>query len=423
MDTTSLLYRLGLALAVGLLVGTERHWRERDEVSGSRTAGIRTFGISGMVGGLAAVAAQELDRSTAGPALFVALVFIAYTAAFGLFKWRETNEQHDFSVTTVIVGQATFLLGVLAIIGDSGAVAAAAIALTLLLASREGLHRFIAKLEWVELRAAILLLAMAFIVLPLLPDRFMGPFQAINPAELWIFVIALAGLSYVGYVAVKIFGATRGPLIAGVAGGLVSSTAVALNSARRSVQAGNTNAIAAGALAASAVSAARAIFIAFFLLPGMLPELVPVLGAVAALLIMLAMSIGLRARAEPTVPDSLGNPFSLGSILQLTAVIAVAMILVRFAAARSGGQGIIATSGLMGLVDIDAVMLSVAKIDPRAVPMRELEWSILAAVGANLVAKSLYSAILGSRRFAFIIAVASGLALAAGLSVAFLIFT
>jgi len=422
MDTSSLLYRLGLALAVGLLVGTERHWRERDEASGSRTAGIRTFGISGLVGGLAAVAAQELDSATAGPALLITIVFSAYSAAFGLFKWRETSEQHDFSVTTVIVGQATFLLGALAVIGDPAAVAATAIALTLLLASREGLHRFIAKLEWVELRSAILLLAMAFIVLPLLPDRSIGPFQAINPAEIWIFVIALAGLSYVGYVAVKIFGATRGPLIAGVAGGLVSSTAVALNSARRSVEAGNTNALAAGALAASAVSAVRAIGIALFLLPGMLPELLPILGTIAAFLAMIAIVIGLRLRVEPEVPRSFGNPFSLGSIFQLAAVIAVAMILVRFAAARLGGQGIIATSGIMGLVDIDAVMLSVAKTDLPAVPVRELEWSILVAVGANLVAKSVYSAILGSRRFALIIAGASGVALGAGLCVALVIF-
>ncbi|WP_373683774.1 DUF4010 domain-containing protein [Mycobacterium sp. KBS0706] len=137
---------------------------------------------------------------------------------------------------------------------------------------------------------------------------------------------------------------------------------------------------------------------------------------------MIAIVIGLRMHVEPEAPRSVGNPFSLGAIFQLAAVIAVAMTLVRFAAAHLGGQGIIATSGLMGLVDIDAVMLSVAKTDLPAVPVRELEWSILVAVGANLVAKSVYSAILGSRRFALIIAGASGAALGTGLCVALVIF-
>ncbi|HEU0223534.1 MAG TPA: MgtC/SapB family protein, partial [Paracoccaceae bacterium] len=228
METASILFRLGLALAIGLLVGIERHWRERAEAPGTRTAGIRTFGVTGLLGGVSAALAQQFGAPGLGQGLLVGLVFLGFTAVFGLFKWRESAEQGTFSVTTVVVSQATFLLGSFAVLGEPQAAAAAAIAMTFLLASREVLHGFVARLEWAELRSAILLLAMAFVVLPILPDRPVGPLGAINPAQVWIFAIVLAGVSYAGYLAVKLFGAARGPLIAGIAGGLASSTAVAL---------------------------------------------------------------------------------------------------------------------------------------------------------------------------------------------------
>jgi len=423
METSSLLFRLGLALAVGLLVGTERHWRERTDTPGSRTAGIRTFGASGLLGGLTAALSQQLPAAGAGASLLIALVFLSYTAVFGFFQWREAEEHHEFSVTSVVVGQATFILGALAVFGDPAITAAAAIALTLLLASREPLHGFIEKLEWAELRSAILLLAMAFIVLPLLPNSAIGPFQAINPSEIWIFAIALAAVSYVGYVAVRIFGTTQGPLIAGIAGGLVSSTAVALTSARRSrATAGSgtdINVIAAGALAASTVSVLRAIAIVLLLLPDRIATLAPILAAGAAILAVAAFASSLRSADEPDAPAELGNPFRLWSVLQLTAVLALATFLVRAAATLLGSNTTIVTSAIMGFVDIDSVILSVAQLGS-AIPPRHLELSILLAVAANVVAKAAYSLAIGSRRYGFIIAGASALALIAGAAVALL---
>ncbi|MDF2118528.1 DUF4010 domain-containing protein [Roseiarcaceae bacterium H3SJ34-1] len=425
METSSLLFRLGLALAVGLLVGTERHWRERTDAPGSRTAGIRTFGTSGLLGGLTAALSQQLPASGAGASLLIALVFLSFTAVFGFFQWREAEEHHEFSVTSVVVGQATFILGALAVLGDPAITAAAAIGLTLLLASRETLHGFIAKLEWAELRSAILLLAMAFVVLPLLPNRAVGPFQAINPAEIWIFAIALAAVSYVGYVAVRFFGTAYGPLIAGIAGGLVSSTAVALTSARRSRAktadgAANAGVIAAGALAASTISVLRAIVVVMVLLPDRVATIAPVLGIGAAMLAAAAIVSSLRSTHEPVAPTELGNPFRLWSVLQLTAILALATFVVRVAATTLGDNATIITSAIMGFADIDPVILSVAQLGS-AIPPLHLELSILLAVATNIVAKAAYSFAIGSRRYAFMIGGASALALSASAAAALFI--
>ena len=114
------------------------------------------------------------------------------------------------------------------------AAAAAGVAATALLAAKEWLHSWLRVLTWPELRAALILLAMSFVALPVLPNRGYGPYDALNPYELWLMTIAIAGVSFIGYVAVKIAGTRYGPLIAGVAGGLVSSTATTLDLARKS---------------------------------------------------------------------------------------------------------------------------------------------------------------------------------------------
>ncbi|WP_342643947.1 MgtC/SapB family protein [Rhodoligotrophos ferricapiens] len=421
MNPADLLFRLGLALAVGLLVGTERHWRERAGPPGSRTAGIRTFGVTGLLGGSTAAVAQQLGSGDVGIVL-ISLVFVAYSAVFAAFKWREAAEQHEFSVTAVIVGQVTLLLGAMAVVGDVTITAALAILLTLLLASRELLHGLIAKIEWRELRSAILLLAMAFVVLPLLPDRHIGPLDAINPREIWIFAIVLAAVSYTGYISVKIFGNKRGPVIAGFAGGLASSTAVALTSARQSVGNENIEVIAAGALAASAVSALRAIGLLAVLIPAAMANLAPVFGLAAAVLGVAAIYLSTRdSIASSTATTETRNPFRLSSVLQLAAVLAIAMFIARAATELLGGSGTLIASGAMGLVDIDAVIISLSRLNDTPGPGSTLLFAVLLAFAANMVGKAGLSILLGSRQYGLLIGAATALALLTSAALAALI--
>ncbi len=165
----------------------------------------------------------------------VALGFMAFAfaAGFTVFEWRESVKDNTLSATDLVAALVTFSLGIFAVLGNKAAAAAAAgVTVTGLLALRHPLHTFLRTLTWPELRSALLLLAMTFVLLPILPDRTIDPWDSLNPHKLWLITVAIAALSFVGYVAVRLAGARRGLLLAGAAGGLVSSTAVTLTYAR-----------------------------------------------------------------------------------------------------------------------------------------------------------------------------------------------
>ena len=157
-----LFFRLGVALAIGLLVGMERGWRERDQPDGSRTAGLRTFGIIGFLGGLFALMAQLM----AAPVIF-GFGFLGMGALYGLFQFHEAQHQDTFSVTGVMAGLTVFVLGGLAVQGQVQVAAAGGAALAALLAGRENLHSALRRLSWTELRSALVLAVMTMIILPL----------------------------------------------------------------------------------------------------------------------------------------------------------------------------------------------------------------------------------------------------------------
>lgn len=174
----ALLARLGLVLAIGLLIGLERGWRERDAPDRSRTAGIRTYEISGLLGGILAALAQSLDAVSV-----LITAFLGFTAVLAFYKAREATHDEDFSVTGVMAGLAVFALRALAVAGDYTAAAGAAAALAALLASREVLHGLLKRLTWAELRSALILAVVTAMVLPLLPNRTVDPWGELNPCE------------------------------------------------------------------------------------------------------------------------------------------------------------------------------------------------------------------------------------------------
>ncbi|MFL5236156.1 MAG: MgtC/SapB family protein [Rhizomicrobium sp.] len=177
---TELIQRIGIALAIGFLIGVERGWRERDEADGSRAAGIRTFALIGLLGGIAGALYPMIGGAAFG------LIALAFAAGFLVFQWRESVEKNNVSATEMIAGLLTFLLGAYAVLGQPIVAGAAGVAATFVLATREGLHGFVRHLSWAELRSAILLLAMSVIILPVLPDRFVDPWGLFNPHKLWL---------------------------------------------------------------------------------------------------------------------------------------------------------------------------------------------------------------------------------------------
>ena len=340
MDLQDLLARLAVALGIGLLIGLERGWRTREEASGSRTAGIRTFAISGMLGGiLGALAIASGGAASAGGGIIIGAGFAAYAAVMAMFTREENRADKTFSATTTVAAMTTFALGAYSLVGDMRAAAATAVAVAVVLALRESLHGWIANITWPELRSALVLLAMTAIALPIVPDAAIGPYGNVNPREIWVIAIVLAGISFAGYVAVKYLGTTHGTLLAGAAGGLVSSTAVTITNARHaSAHPESSRVQAAGVALANGIMFLRVLVIAATLNAPLITWLAPTLLVAALTALAFALIAGYwRGRTEPETREvKLRNPFSFWSVVGFALLLAVVLVagraLVRFSA-------------------------------------------------------------------------------------------
>lgn len=406
--SNDMLLRLALALAIGLVVGVERGWRQRDEPSGARTAGVRTFTLIGLLGGVCGALSEALGSQTPWVSGFVLL-----TLVMTIFSYRQSVAAQDFSVTNVVAAMVVFVLGALAALGDMRAAAAMGVVTAGVLASREGLHRAITRITWIELRSALLLLGMTVVVLPILPDRPVDPLGALNPRELWLLTVLIAAVSYCGYIALKLAGPERGPPVAGLAGGLASSTATTVAFARRSRSAEDVSGLGAGVALAAMVSLIRASLLATALQPGLglrvgvpagLAALVFVAGGVAPLL---------KRSPASSAPTDVGAPFELGSVLAFGLLLSAVTLVGAWVGQALGSSGGLLFAAVSGLADVDAITLVMA----RAAPERGFAFAsaaILLAFAANGLQKVALAWALGSRTFALRYTILSLFALIAG---------
>lgn len=219
-------YLLLVALVIGLLIGVERGWQARDSQEGQRIAGVRTYGLIGLLGGVLGVLAENF-----GP-LILGLGLIGLLITLAMFFLAKQLREGEWSITSLIAAILVYLLGALAVTGQVVIASSLAVVMVLLLSNKPLLHGWIQKLEAVELKAAIQLLLMSVVLLPVLPNQGYGPWEALNPHKIWWMVVLIAGISFVGYFAIKIGGARRGILFTGLFGGLASSTAVTLHLSR-----------------------------------------------------------------------------------------------------------------------------------------------------------------------------------------------
>lgn len=377
----SLIPHLGLALAIGLLVGLERGWRERDTPDGGRTAGIRTYGISGLLGGVAAAVAMSLNT----PAVLIA-AFLAFTAVFAWYKARESLHDESFSVTGVIAALAVFALGALAVVGDQRAAAAGGAALAAVLASRELLHGLLRRISWIELRSALVLAVMTAIVLPLLPARAIDPWGGFNPQQVWLFTVLTAAISFLGYIAVRAFGTTRGVLVGGLAGAIVSSTAVTVALARNAAAGGSPWPLAGAAALAAGVSILRVAAVVAIVAPTLLgvagAAMLAAIGGFAACGALLLT----RGQVDGDGAELPRNPFELGPLLVFAVFFAVGSTISAALSAGSSG-GMIATSVLSGLFDVDVAVLSALRLLGQSASAEAVGHAVLLALASNAVGR------------------------------------
>lgn len=418
MDITDLLSHFAVALGIGLLIGIERGWRTRDEKPGSRTAGVRTFTIIGLLGGTTGVLAEAAGTPlTITGGLIIGIAFAAFAVPFAMMCRDENRADKTYSATTAVAGLLTFALSVYAMIGDMRAAGAAAVATVCVLAAREPLHDWLTKIKEREIRSALILLAMTFIALPVIPNEPIGPFGGVNPREIWLIAIILAGVSFAGYVAVKVLGSTHGTMLAAAAGGLVSSTAVTASNAKRAAAGeGTPRLLAAGVALATAVSFGRVIAIVTALKPELLKLIAPAL--VAAVLVALAFAFisaywrGGRDEQDQTVEFK--NPFGFWSVLGFAILLAAIVLAGRALGENLGAAGAIVGALALGLADVDAVTVSMSRLTPQPLSLQSAALAILAAVVSNNLSKIAIGAVVGRGAFAVELAVMAALCFAAG---------
>jgi uncharacterized membrane protein (DUF4010 family) len=410
MDIEDLLSRFAVALGIGVLIGLERGWRTREADSGSRTAGIRTFTITALLGGILGALAQASGGASAAGGLVLGLGFAAYTAVMAVFFRDENHQTGTFSATTAVAAMLTLALGAYALVGELRIAAAAAVATAGLLAMREVLHGWVERITWPELRSALVLLAMTFIVLPIVPDDPVGPFGGVNPRQVWVIAIVLAGASFAGYIAVKYLGASHGVLLAAAAGGLVSSTAVTLTNARRAAAGeGSPRLLAAGASLATAISFARVVAIVAALNPRLLVLIAPPLGAAAIVAAGFAV-VSVYWRKEDhrdSQAIEFRNPFGFWSVVGFAILLGAIIVIGRVLGERLGTMGAVVGAAALGLADVDAVTVSMARLAPQPLSAESASYAIMAAVATNTVSKLVMAAAIGRGRFAAEVAVMS----------------
>jgi uncharacterized membrane protein (DUF4010 family) len=405
-----------IALLIGALVGIDRE-RKKAAEPGHSFGGLRTHILLALVG--AASAWLALERGLAW-VFGVTLAVVGAAVVAGYLRASRANEE-AYGLTSEIAAIAVFLLGAMAVAGEAALAVALGVATSAVLAFKQPLHGAVHRLDTADLLAGLKLLIASFIVLPLLPDVPIDPWQAINPYRLWLLVILISALSLAGYVAVRWLGSTHGSAITGLAGGLVSSTATTLSFARSSRQLSATD---AHALAAGILLAWLVMFVRVLVLVALVNR--PLLGALwlpmAAMAGITAGFAGWHYRAglahargaTQQQPLAVSNPFSLTAAVKFGALFAGVLLVVKLAQQAAPASGIYVVAALAGAVDVDAITLSVAGA---AGGEAQAAAAIVIAVVANSVVKCGLVLVLGSGRVRWHVGIATAAVLAAGLAV------
>lgn len=401
---------LAASTAIGLLIGTERGWHLREAAPGTRVAGVRTFTLIGLFGGLAGLFTEEL-----GPAVVI-VAFVALAALVVgpyLLRAREGGRQ---SATTEVAALVTFVLALGPPLGHGVVCGAAAVVVTLFLGWKRGIHGAVERLEEAELQAALKLLALAFVLMPLLPDEPFGPWDAINLHELLWMVLLLAGLSFVGYVVMRRAGARIGLALAALLGGLVSSTAVTLDFARRArTQPKLTPLLASGIVGAGGTMFARVIVLLAVVRPALLPLAAPPLALAALFCWGDALLAWRRSRREDDPPRlELKNPLELGLALKFALLLALVSLAAGGLRAWLGDRGVYALSVVAGLGDVDAITLTLARQSASGLDATIAVHGVLIASAVDTILKAGLAFGLGGRALGWHVARAFAVALALG---------
>ena len=423
-DTLTLFARLGAALSIGLLIGLQRQYaghREQDEED--LFAGVRTFALFALLGGLAAYAGLLLES----PGVFVAAVLLV--GLFIALAYFAGVRRGDVGLTTEVAALVTLFAGALCVWGALATAAAVGVTTTVLLALKLETRQFVSNLTPEDVTAALKFSAISVLILPLLPDETYGPppFDVVSPYKVWLMVVFISGISFLGYVLIKTVGARRGVGLTGLLGGLASSTAVTLTFAERSKgQDALAGPLALGIVIAWTIMFVRVLVeVAAVNAPLLADVWLPITAGGAA-----GLAYGgflyLRQRPDGTEEEedpNFANPFELGPAIKFGLLYGVILVVSKAAQMYFGDAGIYVSAVASGVADVDAITLSLADLSRSggSVERDTAALAIVLAAMSNTIVKGGIVVALGSAGMRRAILPAVGVIVVAALGVAFLV--
>jgi uncharacterized membrane protein (DUF4010 family) len=392
MKPDEIQFAISLAVAAlgGLAVGIEREWSGRAASERPRFAGVRTFVLIGLLGALS-VHLILVGFPALGIAVLVAAALLI-VAAYSSAAYKGDRES-----TTEFAAILVLAAGALAGNGELAMASAINAFLALILMEKSRIHSLVFRLKSEELSAGLRFAVLALVVLPLLPKGPFGPDPGIRPRELWAFVLLFSGLSFAAYIIRKLTSAERGYRIAGLLGGLVSSTLVTLNFSKES----RSQPEIAGALTAGVVAASTVLFVRVAVLMLLMNRTIAIAAApyfIAAFLVGVVLSIfAFKEKEAGASKESPRNPLQLRSAIPMAIGFQAALYIAKWATSHFGASGTILSSILVGMTDVDTLTFMIARQPgpDTAVAAK----AFVAGVLSNTVVKTLIALMIGRGSF------------------------
>ncbi len=408
---SSLFAQLAISMLLGLLIGLQR---ERAEAP---IGGIRTFPLIAAFGTLCGWLALEHGGWIVAAGL-IALAGLLVVSNLMLAR----GGNHDAGQTTEVAALVLFGIGAYVVFGEMPVAVALGAAVAILLHYKDPLHAFAAKIGERDVTAIMQFALISLVILPVLPNQTYGPYDVLNPFEIWLMVVLIVGISLIGYVAYKLLGAKEGAVLGGVIGGLVSSTATTVSFARRAATTPKSAGLAALVIMiASGIVYLRVITEVSVVASGHIRQIVPPLAAMFVASAVISGVLYLLCRDRYAAMAQQGNPADLRMAMMFAGMYALVSLAVAAMKTEFGVQALYPVAVLSGLTDMDAITLSSSQLVNQGRLEPATAWRIiLVASLSNLVFKGIMVAVIGGRVLLKYVALAFGTAIAAGCAVLWL---
>ncbi len=347
-----------LSACFGALIGLIRQWEVQQEgvAAGGEFAGLRTFSLVALLGCVSAFLAD-----VRAPAAFpVALALVGGLLGWSQV-WRQSPAQTGYATPVAVL--LTFCVGAMVFWQERGAAVLLAALTLLLLGLKKPIHQWTQRFSVADVRTTLQFVAITGVILPLVPNRSFGPYQAINAWSTWLMVVLISGLGLLGYVLVRLLGPRAGITLSGLVGGLASSTATTLAFSRRSREdPARSDSYSLAVVLACNVMLARVAVVTVALSPALALALVLPLVAMAVpgLAFGVWMWLGHRPPPDTVEAPPIKNPLNLGTAVKFALIYAVVKLLVKAASEAGLSEGVVAVSAVAGLTDVDAIAISLA---------------------------------------------------------------